>query len=86
MESNQEKIQQELQEALSGLPVGEVHYFDAVGSTNDFGFERAIAGAPDLTVITAFEQTKGRGRMQRKGVTIPGTSLPLTVIIHPTAA
>ena len=76
---------EELTETLKGLPVGEVHCFDAIGSTNDFGFERSAAGAPDMTVITAFEQTKGRGRMQRKWITAPGTSLPMTVIIRPSA-
>lgn len=76
--------QEELAKALSGLPVGELHCFDAIGSTNDFGFERAAAGAPDMTVITAFEQTKGRGRMQRRWITAPGASVPMTVIIRPT--
>ena len=76
--------QEELTQALTGLPVGEIHCFDAIGSTNDFGFERSAAGAPDMTVITAFEQTKGRGRMQRKWITVPGASLPMTVIIRPT--
>ena len=76
--------QEELTQALAGLPVGEIHCFDAIGSTNDFGFERSAAGAPDMTVITAFEQTKGRGRMQRKWITVPGASLPMTVIIRPT--
>lgn len=76
--------QEELAQALSKLPIGEIHCFDAIGSTNDFGFERAAAGAPDMTVITAFEQTKGRGRMQRKWITVPGASVPMTVIIRPT--
>ncbi len=77
---------EELAGSLEGLPVGEIHCFERIGSTNDFGFERASAGAADLSVITAFEQISGRGRMHRKWVTVPGTSLPLTVIIRPTAA
>ena len=76
--------QEELERSLEGLPVGEIYCFDSIGSTNDFGFERSAAGAPDMTVITAFEQTKGRGRMQRKWITAPGTSLPVTIIIRPT--
>ena len=76
---------EELAEALKGLPVGEIHCFDAIGSTNDFGFECSAAGAPDMTIITAYEQTKGRGRMQREWITKPGSSLPMTVIIRPTA-
>ncbi|MBQ6520382.1 MAG: biotin--[Anaerolineaceae bacterium] len=82
-----EKLSQEtLEKALMGLPIGDLYYFDSIGSTNDYGFERAAAGAPDMTVITAFAQTSGRGRMQRKWITVPGTSLPMTVIIRPGAA
>ena len=79
-------IKEELQKALSDLEVGKIYCFDSIGSTNDFGFERSSAGDPDMTIITAFEQTKGRGRMQRTWVTKPGTSLPMTVIIRPTSA
>ncbi|MBQ6507839.1 MAG: biotin--[Flexilinea sp.] len=78
-----EQKERDLKQALSGLPIGDVHYFDTIGSTNDHGFACAEAGAPDMTVITAFEQTAGRGRMHRKWVTVPGTSLPMTVIIRP---
>lgn len=80
----QKLTQDELYDELKDLPIGEIHCFDSIGSTNDFGFECSAAGAPDMTVITAFEQTKGRGRMQRKWITSPGTSLPMTVIIRPT--
>ena len=75
--------QESLSKALEGLPVGEICFFERVGSTNDCAFERAAAGAPDMSVITAFEQEKGRGRMQRQWVTVPGTSVPVTVIIRP---
>ncbi len=81
---NHQITSEELTEALSGLPVGEIYSFDRIGSTNDFAFGRSAAGAPDLSVVTAFEQTEGRGRMHRKWVTVPGTCLPLTVIIRPT--
>ena len=76
--------QDELAETLSDLPVGKIWCFDSIGSTNDYGFERAAAGDPDLTVITAYEQTKGRGRMDRTWITKPGACLPMTVIIRPT--
>ncbi len=36
-----------------------------------------------MTVITAIEQTKGRGRMHREWITVPGSCLPMTVIIRP---
>ena len=82
MESS-EQVKKQICSALADLPVGEIHFFDSIGSTNDFGFERAVSGAPDLTVISAFEQTSGRGRMHRKWITVPGTSVPMTVIIRP---
>lgn len=78
-----EYTEQNLKQILSDLPIGDIYYFDTIGSTNDYGFKCAEAGAPDLTVITAFEQTSGRGRMHRKWVTVPGTSLPMTVVIRP---
>ena len=51
-----------LTEALRGLPVGEIYCFESIGSTNDYALDRAAAGAPDMSVITAFEQTQGRDR------------------------
>ncbi len=78
--------QPELAEALRDFPIGDIHCPESVGSTNDLGLELSASGAPDMTIITAFEQTKGRGRMHREWVTVPGTSLPVTVIIRPTAA
>ena len=75
--------QEELSKILTGLPVGNIYCFDSIGSTNDYGFEMAASGAADMTIITAFEQTKGRGRMERKWITAPGTSLPMTIIIRP---
>lgn len=77
---------EELSKALEGLPVGEIHSFETIGSTNDFALERAAAGAPDMSIVTAYEQVSGRGRMQRKWVTAPGASLPMTIIIRPTEA
>ena len=79
----QKLTQEELAAALADLPVGDVLCLDSAGSTNDIAFELADAGAPDLSVVTAFEQTNGRGRMQRQWVTVPGTSLPMSVIIRP---
>ena len=83
---NKQLSAQELKIALEGLPIGEIHSFDRIGSTNDFALERAAAGAPDMSIVTAFEQFSGRGRMQRKWVTAPGASLPMTVIIRPKAS
>ena len=73
-----------LKEALAGLPVGDLYYYDSVGSTNDIAMELSAGDAPDMTIVTAGAQVAGRGRMQRVWVTQPGSSLPMTILIRPT--
>ncbi|HEX6559853.1 MAG TPA: biotin--[acetyl-CoA-carboxylase] ligase, partial [Longimicrobiales bacterium] len=41
---------------------GEVRFFECVGSTNDVVAQLAAAGAPQLSLAVAEEQTRGRGR------------------------
>jgi BirA family transcriptional regulator, biotin operon repressor / biotin---[acetyl-CoA-carboxylase] ligase len=56
-------------------------------STNERSRALASAGAPHGTLITADEQTAGRGRQGRSWVATPGTSLLLSLILRsPTAA
>lgn len=73
-----------LKDALAGLPVGDLYYYDTIGSTNDAAIELTAGDAPDMTVVTAGAQLAGRGRMQRVWVTQPGSSLPMTILIRPT--
>lgn len=73
-----------LKEALQGLAVGDLYYYDTIGSTNDAALELAAGDAPDMTIIAAGAQVAGRGRMQRVWVTQPGSSLPMTILIRPT--
>lgn len=60
------------------------------GSTNDEARRLALSGAPDGTVVTALEQTKGRGRAGRSWHSPPGDGLYLSLIsrlkIHPREA
>lgn len=76
--------QTELNEILSSLPLGEIRFFDSIGSTNDEALVWANQGAPDLSVIIADEQTMGRGRMDRPWFTPPGTALAFSLILRPT--
>src|SRR5687767_7919493 len=78
--------QQELKKALSSLPLGDVRYFDWIGSTNNEALAWATSGAKDLSLVIADEQTAGRGRLDRKWFTPKGTALALSLILRPTAA
>jgi BirA family biotin operon repressor/biotin-[acetyl-CoA-carboxylase] ligase len=51
-------------------------------STNERARALASAGAPHGTLVTADEQTAGRGRQGREWVATPGTSLLLSLILR----
>src|SRR5919108_1294598 len=76
--------QNELKKALSKLPLGEVKYFDSIGSTNTEALAWATNDAKDLSLVIADEQTAGRGRLDRKWFTPPGTALACSLILRPT--
>ena len=76
--------QNELKKTLSTLPLGEIRYFDSVGSTNNEALAWATSGARDLSLVIADEQTAGRGRLDRKWITPKGTALALSLILRPT--
>lgn len=58
-------------------------HFRRVGSTNTVARELAAAGAPHGTVVTADEQTAGRGRQGRTWTAAPGTALLYSAIVSP---
>jgi BirA family transcriptional regulator, biotin operon repressor / biotin---[acetyl-CoA-carboxylase] ligase len=51
-------------------------------STNERARALAAAGAPHGTLVTADEQTAGRGRQGREWSAAPATSLLLSLILH----
>jgi BirA family biotin operon repressor/biotin-[acetyl-CoA-carboxylase] ligase len=51
-------------------------------STNDQARERALAGAPHGTLVTAAEQTAGRGRMGRSWTAPAGSSLLMSLVLR----
>jgi BirA family biotin operon repressor/biotin-[acetyl-CoA-carboxylase] ligase len=66
------------------LSFGTPHrHFRQVGSTNTVARELAEAGAPHGTVVTADEQTAGRGRQGRAWTAAPGTALLYSAIVSP---
>jgi BirA family transcriptional regulator, biotin operon repressor / biotin---[acetyl-CoA-carboxylase] ligase len=74
-----------LHAALTGLNLPAIHYFNVIGSTNDFARTLLEQGAPDGTLVVADEQTQGRGRLDRRWVTPPGSALAFSLVLHPTA-
>ena len=78
--------QNELKKVLSKLPLGDIRYFDSVGSTNNEALAWATSGARDLSLVIADEQTEGRGRLDRKWFTPKGTALAFSLILRPTLA
>lgn len=72
--------------ALSGLPVPSFYYFASIGSTNDFARSLAEKDAPDGTLVVADEQTQGRGRLNRRWETPPGSALAFSLVLHPAPA
>src|SRR5512133_1707852 len=76
--------QNTLKNALLKLPLGDVRYFDTIGSTNNEALAWATSGARDLSLVIADEQTAGRGRLDRKWFTPKGTALAFSLILRPT--
>jgi BirA family transcriptional regulator, biotin operon repressor / biotin---[acetyl-CoA-carboxylase] ligase len=74
-----------LNKKLSKLNIGGLRYFDSIGSTNDEALAWATAGAPDLSLVIADEQTQGRGRLNRKWFTPKGSGLAFSLILRPSA-
>jgi BirA family biotin operon repressor/biotin-[acetyl-CoA-carboxylase] ligase len=64
---------------MIGLP--RVHH-RATDSTNARARELAMAGAPHGTVVTAGEQSAGRGRQGRTWLAAPGEALLMSVIVR----
>ncbi len=77
--------QNEIKKSLSKLSLGDIKYFESIGSTNDEALAWAANDAPDLSMIIADEQTAGRGRLSRKWFTPKGTALAFSLILRPTA-
>ena len=77
--------QNDLRKILSKLPLGDVKYFDSVGSTNNEALAWATLDAKDLSLVIADEQTAGRGRLDRKWFTPKGSALAFSLILRPKA-
>jgi BirA family biotin operon repressor/biotin-[acetyl-CoA-carboxylase] ligase len=66
------------------LSIGAPHrHFRRTGSTNTVARELAAAGAPHGTVVTAAEQTAGRGRQGRTWTAPPDSALLYSAVLRP---
>lgn len=59
-----------------------IHWFDSIGSTNDYAKQLALQGAPHGTTVIAGSQTNGRGRMGRSFYSPESTGIYLSVILR----
>lgn len=76
--------QAELQNALSDLPLGDIRYYESITSTNDYAADWINQAPPDLSLVVADEQTRGRGRSGRRWFTPPNSALAFSLVIYPT--
>ena len=60
-----------------------VHACGCVKSTNDLAAKLAEEGAPEGVIVTAEEQTRGRGRQGRRWYSPPKTGIYLSIILRP---
>jgi BirA family biotin operon repressor/biotin-[acetyl-CoA-carboxylase] ligase len=63
-----------------------VEHYATIGSTNDRARELAQLGTPEIAVISADEQTAGRGRQNRSWYTPAGTALAFSLLTRPAIA
>lgn len=61
----------------------EIKYFDTIDSTNDAARKMAYNGCHEGLVVAADFQTAGRGRLGRRWVTPPKTSIAFSLVLRP---
>ncbi|MEX2588112.1 MAG: biotin--[acetyl-CoA-carboxylase] ligase [Actinomycetota bacterium] len=71
-----------LREALPAW-VPEIHYLPECGSTNEVAARWASRGAPHGSLVLADYQSAGRGRLDRRWVAPPGSSLLFSFVLRP---
>lgn len=70
---------------LADLPLGELHLYHEVTSTNQVAEELARAGVEPFSLVAADSQTAGKGRQDRGWITRPGQALAFSWILYPEA-
>ncbi len=78
-----QRSQELLRRYVDSLP--EARYFAEIGSTNDEALRLGMMGAVNGTVLVAESQTRGRGRLTRRWMAPPGSSLLMSLLFRPPA-
>lgn len=73
--------QQSLRQSLSDLPVGPIHYFESIDSTNEEAARLIHTGEEHLAVVVADEQTRGKGRSGRHWYTPKGAAIAFSLVL-----
>jgi BirA family biotin operon repressor/biotin-[acetyl-CoA-carboxylase] ligase len=82
-ELSAERIKKGLRTELIGQSIA---CYSSTGSTNEVLKELAGQGVPEGTLVIADEQTAGKGRLGRKWLAPPGTSLLMSLLFRPDLA
>ncbi len=61
----------------------QIRYMPRVSSTNDILLEMGAQGVPEGFLVLAESQTEGRGRLGRFWMSLPGTSLLMSLLFRP---
>ena len=73
-----------LEQAFDRLPIPSIRFFEETDSTNTQALYWISESAPEYSLVIAENQTAGRGRNGRSWITTPGSSLAISIILHPT--
>lgn len=84
-------IPEDLKEKLKDYKLGDdIHYFESIGSTNNYAKKIALDGCKEGTIVITDQQTEGKGRLGRTWISKPKTSVLMSMVlrpnIHPTEA
>ena len=74
-----------LNQAFEKLNIPRFRYFEETDSTNSQALKWVSKGAEEYSLVIAEAQTAGRGRNGRKWITTPGSSLAISIILHPSS-
>jgi len=77
---------QQLTQICQDLNIPFHQHFSEIGSTNDVAIGWVNQDYPQYSLALAGAQTKGRGRYDRRWITIPGASIAMSFIVHPHGA
>ena len=74
---------QNWKDRLSALPLGDIHIYTEVSSTNEVAEELIQDGAKPFSLVLADSQIAGKGREGREWITLPGQALAFSWILYP---